>query len=211
MTWSDTFLRTLRFASLTLAAVAAGCGSSATVNYDSGVGGPVAGELDNHCAGMDPIVVNELSCHPDAGAPAAAADGGAAAEAGIPEPPAAVHFNAEADDDDCKYHVKFMITAAKQGQNTTLRVTVTHLADGTPALGAHVDIESYLADNDVHVIPNNGTTTAETPSTGVYTLSPVKFDVAGRWLLRFHLYETCSDANEDSPHGHVAFYVDVAP
>jgi hypothetical protein len=191
----------------------AGCGSSASVNYDSGVGGPVTGPLDNHCQGHEPVVVKMASCQsatPDGGN--TGRDGGPETDAGTdPEPEAPILFNAEADDDDCKYHVKFMITAAKVDQNATMRVTVTHLADGKPAVGAEVDIESYLADNDVHFIPNNNTLTAETPGKGVYTISPLKFDAAGRWVVRFHLYEDCTDANEDSPHGHLAFYLDVAP
>jgi hypothetical protein len=44
---------------------------------------------------------------------------------------------------------------------------------------------------------------------GTYSVGPVRFDQAGRWFVRFHFYETCSDAPEDSPHGHVAFWVDV--
>jgi hypothetical protein len=35
------------------------------------------------------------------------------------------------------------------------------------------------------------------------------FDQSGRWVVRFHYFETCSDVPEDSPHGHVAFYIDV--
>ncbi|MEO8214674.1 MAG: hypothetical protein ABI560_15840 [Myxococcales bacterium] len=203
-------------AAAVVAASTAGCGSSASVNYDSGVGGPVTGDLDNHCVGHEPVVVSMASCHPatsDGGS--TGPDAGAQTDAGTtPEPEAPILFNAEGDDDDCKYHVKFMITAAKVDQNATIRLTVTHLADGKPAVGATVNdgmsIESYLKDNDGHFIPNNNTAYTETPGTGVYTISPVKFDAAGRWVVRFHLYERCSDANEDSPHGHVAFYLDVA-
>ena len=102
------------------------------------------------------------------------------------------------------------MTAAKNGQNATVQVTVTHLADGTPAVGADVTIEG--SSSDIHFLPNNGTKTTETPAaSGVYTITPVKFDTPGRWQLRFHLYERCSDALESSPHGHVAFFVDVAP
>jgi len=46
-------------------------------------------------------------------------------------------------------------------------------------------------------------------SPGVYSVGPVRFDQAGRWTVRFHFFETCLDAREDSPHGHAAFYVDV--
>jgi hypothetical protein len=33
--------------------------------------------------------------------------------------------------------------------------------------------------------------------------------MAGRWNVRFHMYEQCSDLTEDSPHGHITFFVDV--
>ena len=38
---------------------------------------------------------------------------------------------------------------------------------------------------------------------------PINFDAAGDWTVRFHFYETCNDAPEDSPHGHAAFFVHV--
>jgi hypothetical protein len=191
-----------------LALALVGCGaSSGSPDYDSGVGGPVSGLADNHCSGTDPIVVDMASCHPDAAAPGNPVD---VPDGGAAEPEAPVLFNAEGDDDDCKYHVKFRITAARQGQNATIEVTVTQLANGQPALGAAVDIEGFLADNDVHVLPNNNTATTDRGG-GVYVVSPVKFDATGRWLIRFHFYHDCVDTNEDSPHSHVAFYVDVAP
>jgi hypothetical protein len=93
----------------------------------------------------------------------------------------------------------------------TFDVTATLLASpGTPASGANIAIESYLADNQFHVLSALPPTAAESPAgSGHYKVTPVKFDAAGRWVLRFHLYEDCSDLSEDSPHGHVAFYVDV--
>ena len=44
---------------------------------------------------------------------------------------------------------------------------------------------------------------------GVYKVGPIKFDAAGIWTVRFHFFEECGDAREDSPHGHAAFYVKV--
>ena len=198
------------------AGVACSSSSSAPLNYDSGVGGPVTGALDNHCNGVDPVVVNHASCHPTADAgvaePDAAAgdDAAVADDAAAPEPQAPVLYNSEGDDDDCKYHVKIMVTAAKQGQSATVQVTLTYLADGKPATGAAIEVEAYLADKDTHVLPN-GTKTSEAPETGIYTLAPVKFDASGRWVFRLHFFHSCSDALEDSPHGHAAFYIDVVP
>jgi hypothetical protein len=42
----------------------------------------------------------------------------------------------------------------------------------------------------------------------VYEGGPLRFDQPGRWVVRFHFYESCNDS-EVSPHSHVAFFVDV--
>jgi hypothetical protein len=128
-------------------------------------------------------------------------------------------FNAEGDDDDCKYHVAFSATPAVKVNGTmTFRMTLTKKADGAPATGAidaqgnGVTIEAYLADNNFHVLPNTtpAMSAVETPAgSGVYTIMPVKFDASGRWVVRFHFFETCSDELPDSPHGHAAFFFDV--
>ena len=192
------------------------CSSSSGNNNDGAVaaGGPVAGAADTHCSGVTPIVVNPLSCN--ASLPA---DGGAEpGDGGAPEM-AETLFNAEGDDDDCKYHVKFTaMPAVADNASMTFKLTLTKKADGAPATGAidaHGDgvaLEGYLESNAFHVLPNTTppTTATETPAgSGVYTITPVKFDAAGRWIVRFHLYETCTDAVEDSPHGHVAFFFEV--
>jgi len=49
--------------------------------------------------------------------------------------------------------------------------------------------------------------TTEAP-TGTYTISPIRFPKAGRWVITYHLFEDCMDL-EDSPHGHASFYIDV--
>jgi hypothetical protein len=189
--------------------VGLGCSSSSSPTAVDGGVGIVTGAIDNHCSAVTPILTSQASCHPaDAGAPAA--DAGAPDDAGA-EPMAPVLFNAEADDDDCKYHVKFSTTPVLKNQNVTFNVTVTKLAENNaPATNADVVIESFLADNDLHPIPNNGTKTTESPAaSGKYTVTPVKFDASGRWVVRFHFYENCEDLLEDSPHGHVAFFYDV--
>jgi hypothetical protein len=42
----------------------------------------------------------------------------------------------------------------------------------------------------------------------VFQGGPLRFDRSGRWVVRFHFYEDCNDG-ESSPHGHIAFFVDV--
>ena len=114
-------------------------------------------------------------------------------------------FNAEGDDDECKYHVSFTSTPIRQSEDVTFTVTAKKTADGTAAAEADMNSEVFL--DETHPAPNSGVTTSET-SPGVYSIGPIRFDAAGRWTVRFHLYEDCVDG-EESPHGHVAFFVDV--
>jgi len=182
--------------------LAAGCGSSNQAS-DAAVGGPVSGALDNHCAAVTPIIVSQASCHP----------AGSGTDDGSTDEESPVLYNAAGDDDDCKYHVSFTSTPVRLNQNVAFNVTATLLdpgANGAPATGANIQIESYMADNPLQLIPNTGVTTAETPAgSGVYKISPVRFPMSGQWVVRFHLYEDCADLNDDSPHGHIAFLLDV--
>jgi hypothetical protein len=115
-------------------------------------------------------------------------------------------FNAEGDDDDCKYHVSWTATAIRENENVTFTVVATNKTDGSPLKGASVLAEVYL--NDTHPGPNTNQKAPEGP-TGTYAVGPVRFDAAGQWTVRFHFFEECSDLNDDSPHGHAAFYVQV--
>ena len=195
---------------LPLSVLGTACSSTNSASVVDGGPGIVQGEADNHCMGMDPIVVNQASCHvtvtPDAGA--SSDDGGASDDGGMQVLP--VHFGSEADDDACKYHASFTTTPVAVNATVTFNVTVTHLAGGAPATNADVVLESYMLNDLFHVIPNNGTKTTETPAgSGKYVMKPIRFDQSGRWVVRFHFYETCDDLVNDSPHGHVAFYYDV--
>jgi hypothetical protein len=197
---------------LLLISVAAGfaCSSSSPATVDGGVG-VVTGAIDNHCSAVEPIVVKQSSCtlSPDAGTPSES-DAGASDDA-APEPEAAINYNAEADDDDCKYHVKFSSTPVLTNQNVTFDVTLTKLAENNaPAVNADLVIAGVLANDDFHPIPNSGQKATETPAgSGKYVVGPVKFDASGRWKITFHFYETCFDLAEDSPHGHATFFYDV--
>lgn len=178
--------------------LAGGCGSS-----DAGpAGGVVMGALDDHCAGVEPVAVSQTSC--DATPPG-----------GVEEMPE-VHYNAEADDDDCKYHVSFTTTPVRRNENVSFTVTASLLAGAKGPVtcdtgqtcarpGSEITIEGILG--TANALPNTPTTT--TPGApGVYTISPVKFDKPGRWTITYHLFETCHDL-VDSPHGHASFYIDV--
>jgi hypothetical protein len=163
------------------------------------VGGPVSGALDVHCG--DPVEATAVGLcqtgnEPDAGEP----------DGGVPiSDYGDTMFNAEGNDDDCKYHVSWTSTPVRKGANVTFTVTLTKLADGTPATGAGVRAEVYL--NDTH--PAAPPPQAAESSGGNYAVGPIMFDAPGNWTVRFHFYEQCSDVPEDSPHGHAAFFVRV--
>jgi hypothetical protein len=162
------------------------------------VGGPVAGAADTHCSlpdgGSRAQPTSQASCALAAGADAGTTDYGAPM------------YNSEADDDDCKYHLKFTATPVYENTDVNFTVTATTKSDGLPATGANLDAEVYL--DSTHPAPNSGQHTTESPP-GTYKIGPVRFDKAGQWTVRFHLFEQCLDSVPDSPHGHAAFFIDV--
>jgi hypothetical protein len=174
-----------RLAALALALAAA------TLLACGPVGGTVSGVADTHC-GTAVTTTTELGC--TSGAPPAAP---------VEE---VTRYNAEADDDACKYHVKFSSTPVAADRDITFTVTLTDKSTGGPATGAATNIEAFLT--ELHPAPNSNMKTTE-PTPGTYTIGPVRLDASGRWTVRFHFYEECSDIYEHSPHGHVGFYVDV--
>jgi len=158
-------------------------------------GGPASGALDKHCTLPDGGVQVQPTD------PAACQTGGA----GVTNYGGTM-YNSEADDDDCKYHLKFTVSPVYQNTDVTFTVTATKKADGSAAAGANVDPEVFL--DATHPAPNsNQHTTESTP--GTYKVGPVRFDKAGQWTVRFHLFEQCLDTVPDSPHGHGAFFIDV--
>ncbi|MFO0670997.1 MAG: FixH family protein [Polyangiaceae bacterium] len=163
---------------------------------DGATGGPVTGAADTHCTEADGGKIVQAT---NAGSCAVTGD------AGTEELPGPM-FNAEADDDDCKYHVKWSITPIQVGKDATVTVTVTKRTDGSPLTGASPNAELFLS--DTHPAPNTAVKTTETAA-GTYTIGPVQFDASGQWTMRFHFFETCTDVAEDSPHGHAAFWVAV--
>ncbi len=172
-------------------------------------GGPVAGPVDNHCfllsdggfpgGPLQPQPTDPAACHPDAGS---------VADAGAPSGPqfGPTNYNAEANDDDCKYQVGFSSTPLVHGEDATLTVSAIHTTDGTPATGANTLVEAFLS--DTHPGDTARAQTSEV-SPGVYTVGPIGFDQPGQWTVRFHFNEQCADLLPTSPHGHAAFYVEV--
>lgn len=182
------------------ALLAAACGNSDDTSPGK-AGGAVSGAADNHCvddAGA-PISqqTSQAACSlPEGGAP----------EAGVEEPYGDTRYNQESDDDDCKYHVKWTSTPVYRNKNVTFTVEATRRVDDQPLTGAYPRAEVYL--DTTHPAPNSPQKPKEIAA-GKYTVGPILFDKPGRWTVRFHFYEDCVDLTEDSPHGHVAFYVDV--
>ena len=168
-----------------------GCSSSS--GPGGPVGGPVMGALDTHCSGPGPTVVGTCMTP-------GASDGGAPMVDYGP-----TLFNAEGDDDDCKYHVSWTSTPVRENTNVTFTMMLTKLADASTATGAGIRAEVFLT--DTHPVPPPPQAT-ESPA-GTYKVGPIKFDAPGDWTVRFHFYEDCDDAPADSPHGHAAFYVRV--
>ncbi len=97
------------------------------------------------------------------------------------------------------------LTAERSPPSTMGRHAVTtRKTDGAPAAGAKTSLEVFLS--DTHPAPNSNQRSTEGPA-GTYAIGPVRFDAAGQWTVRFHLYEECSELLDTSPHGHVAFYI----
>jgi YtkA-like len=116
------------------------------------------------------------------------------------------NYGLEADDDDCKYHVTWSATPICEKAGVTFTVKVVTKSDGKPVAKAGTLIEAVLG--DTHPAPNSNAATTE-PTPGTYEIGPILFDEPGKWTVRFHIHEDCSDVSEASQHGHAAFFVDV--
>ncbi len=219
-------------AALVVPAVIVACSDSKDSSSSSDGAGvvvtPVSGESEDHCKSADGtatvVTVDPNQCTSstgtmsgnvsikheghDAGEDASAdaavdSDGGTTEHAHEDEE--VVLNGSSGNDDDCKYHVEWTSSAGAAENETTFTVKLTYLADGKPVTGADPNVEAFLT--DTHPAPNSDQKASETEP-GVYTVGPVAFDDAGKWTVRFHFFEECSDS-EASPHGHIGFYVNV--
>jgi hypothetical protein len=178
-------------------------------------GAAATGPADNHC-GSTVTTVNPAVCNQtgdDAGSGddgGATGDDGGSVDSGYPcaPPPGfgATMYGTSGADDDCKYDVSWVSDPICENQNVYFTVTVTYRSDHTPVTGANAQPDVTL--DCTHIIPNHPADNSPEISPGVYKVGPIVFDQAGRWVFRFHFFETCYDAPA-SPHGHAAFYVDV--
>jgi hypothetical protein len=212
--------------SFVAALAAQGCSSnsSGSGGADSPAG-VVIGPPDDHCKASDGgltvqtigacdlpsaslIPANAASCSvtftsggsASGGSDAGAPDGGVASGEYGP-----TMYGSAGNDDDCKYYLSWTATPIKENADTFFTVTAIRLADMMPATCAGIRADISLNPAVGAVPPPQSPETAP----GVYKVGPIKFTQAGVWTVRFHLFENCSDSQQDSPHGHAAFFVQV--
>ena len=214
---------------LILPFVTSGCGPSAVSGVDAnssfpdasyGTAGRVpASAPDEFCKGKNVSSIDPKQCTGGGSdvsddAIDTAGDATSAGDEGSEYGP--TRSGSEADDDDCKYHVKWRSSGAGLNTDVYFEVDLTTLGDKKPAThvvdAQHpIVVEAFVDAGDPaknHGAPNSGQTSAETATAGKYLVGPLHFDQATRWTVRFHLYSDCDDGAQ-SPHGHVAFLFDV--
>jgi hypothetical protein len=191
--------------SLLLTTVGCSSSSDSSGTCASG-GGPVAGSLDDHCVDSSgaPVTQTIGVCAADGSSMGTSMGGQTGGSEDF-----VVRYSNAAYDDDCKYSVSFQNSCVALNTPVTFNVTLKRKADGSAATGADPNSpEIYMADDASHISPSNNIKAPEAPA-GTYAIGPIVFDKSGRWVVRFHFFESCSDVPDDSPHGHVAFYIDV--
>jgi hypothetical protein len=169
--------------------------------------GAVAGTNDNHCIDDNGTqIANTIGvCATGAGEEEEEEEH----EEGEEEEEHSILFGRAADDDNCKYHVRFENTCVALNEPVTFTLSLTRLFDDTAGSGTvPSNLEIFMADDVTHISPSNNITATEGPQ-GTYRIGPVVFDSSGRWVIRFHYFDNCSELPPDSPHSHVAFYIDV--
>jgi hypothetical protein len=184
-------------------------------------GGPVYGPQDDHCQAPDGGAIVQVTTvagctdpGPDAGSGdgSAAGDDGGTADAGYVDPCGPSDYGPTLEnnwgaDDDCKYDVMWTSTPICENVPVYFTVQASKRTDNSPLTGASAVPDVVL--NCTHPITNVPRNPSPEIAPGVYVVGPVVFDSPGKWVFRFHFNETCLDLVPDSPHGHIAFYVQV--
>jgi hypothetical protein len=147
--------------------------------------------------------VSDDACHPVV--PDAGADEADAAPDDEENEFGETQYGTQGDEDECKYAVSWSSTPVCQNTDVTFTVTATKKVGDDGATGAQPYIEAFL--DETHPAPNSDATFTD-KGDGTYDIGPIRFDAPGRWTVRFHFFGDCEDG-EESPHGHVAFFVDV--
>jgi hypothetical protein len=222
-------VRILLLAAATGLLLNASCSSDEPSTTATGpAGGLVAGDADTHCDGQTPAVVDPAACTMPAVAGGEGGEGGAPTAQSSTSQAGASDCNAEhdaeygetlyndrGDDDDCKYEAHWTSTPIRLNENVTFTVMATDLTTGKPLEPlddgtlplSRIEIYQPCKPTRRAPVQDYSAKFAET-APGEYTGGPISFDQSGRWVVRFHFYEQCSDG-DTSPHGHIAFFVDV--
>ena len=224
----------MKIQNLLLIAAVGGCLFSAGCSSDSPsetpaaagagpTGGPVAGPADTHCEGVTPVTVDPAACNtPETGSEGGApgdepsvGEGGSDCNLTHDDEYGATLPNSEGDDDDCKYHASWQSSPIRLNEDVTFTVKaqdlisnqgLDELDDGDLPL---TRVELYQPCDPTRRGPaQNAKATFTETAPGEFSAGPFRFDQSGRWVVRFHFYEECLDG-EGSPHGHIAFFVDV--
>ena len=116
-------------------------------------------------------------------------------------------YNSEGDDDDCKYHLTFTNDPVLENKLIFFTVTVKQKSNNMPETGGHFEIEAHLG--DTHPAPDITPMPVATESPPGTFKFPVKFDMPGKWTVKFHIHEECLDNDDASQHGHASFFVNV--
>jgi hypothetical protein len=203
--------------SVALSLAVSACSSTGGGLGPSTTAAAVSGAADVHC-GMAPNLAAQtvgvcMTNEPPASTsscgvtfqPASPPDGGVVSNYG------ATLYNSSGYDDDCKYALSWTATPVAVNKDVMFTLTANYLTAtgaGGPVHCAGVVIEVFNeATNTPAISP--ATPAMEKGSSGSYDVGPVQLTQSGMWTVRFHLYEECSDAPADSPHGHGAFFVNV--
>ena len=134
-------------------------------------------------------------------------------------------FGQSGVDDDCKYTLSWTSTPICEG-GPGVQFTAVAQYNGTsePLTGAGTRIEYYIplpaSDGGPPACDSLSSHLGPTqdPGGGFYQMTEISpgtyqgqivFDQAGTWTMRFHFNENCFDEVEASPHGHIAFHIDV--
>jgi hypothetical protein len=124
-------------------------------------------------------------------------------------------YNDSGDDDDCKYAASWSSTPIRLNQDVTFTVKAQDLTTNAPiaALDDGVlplsRVEVYQPCKPTRRAPaQDYMAKFKMIAPGEFSGGPLRFDQSGRWVVRFHFYEQCLDS-ESSPHGHIAFFIDV--
>jgi hypothetical protein len=206
--------------SVLLPLLSAACSSSSGLG-PSTTAAAVSGAADGHCGAAPNLaaltvgtcLTNEPPSNTSACGVTFAPDTAPPPDAGPTggSPYGATLFNSSGYDDDCKYALSWTATPVKVNSDVMFTVTANYLTatgPGDPVHCAGVVVEVFNeAANKAALSP--ATPALEKGSTGSYDVGPLQPPVSGMWTVRFHLFEECSDAPADSPHGHGAFFFTV--